>query len=109
MKKDQNQRKVARLNSTVIVKNLQTNLVTAYKIVLPRDADKRNGKVSVFSPVGSILMGLKKEIRFSWEKLARIKNFLVMEVYNSPSLERGRKKAQRKSILSNQFDTYAYK
>jgi regulator of nucleoside diphosphate kinase len=86
--KGQFPRGVARLNSTVIVKNLQTNLATAYTLVLPRDVDKRKNKISILSPIGIALIGLKKGLCFSWEKLARKKNFSVLEVYNSPSLER---------------------
>lgn len=94
-------RDVARLNSTVIVKNLQTNLAIAYTIVLPREVDKRKNKVSILSPIGIALIGLKKGLCFSWERLAHKKNFSVLEVYNSPSLERGRKKAHPTLILSN--------
>lgn len=79
---------VARLNSTVIVKNLQTNLAMAYTIVLPREVDKRKNKISIFSPIGIALIGLKKGLCFNWERLARKKNFSVLEVYNSPSLQR---------------------
>ncbi|HEV2481967.1 MAG TPA: GreA/GreB family elongation factor [Puia sp.] len=79
---------VARLNSTVIVKNLETNLVMAYTIVLPGEVDKRKNKVSILSPIGIALIGLKKGLYFSWERLARKKNHSVLEVYHSPSLER---------------------
>jgi len=79
---------VARLNSTVIVKNLETNLAVAYTIVLPGEVDKRKNKVSVLSPIGIALIGLKKGLYFSWERLAGKKNFSVLEVYHSPSLER---------------------
>jgi len=83
------QKDEARLNSTVIVKDLRTNLVTAYTIVRPLDVDKRKNKISILSPIGSALIGLKKGLRFSWERLSRKKDFSVLEVYNSPSLEMG--------------------
>jgi len=79
---------VARLNSTVIVKNLETNLAMAYTIVLPGEVDKRKNKVSILSPVGIGLIGLKKGLYFSWGRLPRKKNFSVLEVYHSPALER---------------------
>lgn len=94
-------RDVARLNSTVIVKNLQTNLAIAYTIVLPREVDKRKNKVSIFSPVGIALIGLKKGLCFSWERLAHKNSFSVLEVYNSPSLEIGRKNTNSALVLSN--------
>ncbi len=81
-------RDVARLNSTVIVKDLETNLAVAYTIVLPREVDDRKNKVSILSPIGIALIGLKKGLCFSWERMARKKSFSVLEVYNSPSLER---------------------
>ena len=85
-------RDVARLNSTVIVKNLQTNLAMAYTIVLPQEVDKRKNKVSILSPIGIALIGLKKGLCFSWERLAGKRNFSILEVYNSPSLETAARK-----------------
>ena len=99
MDKDLFPRDVARLHSTVIVKNLETNLVMAYTIVLPPDVDKRKNKVSILSPIGIALLGLKKGLRFSWERLARKKKFTVLEVYNSPSLERVCKKTHQTKFL----------
>jgi len=81
-------RDIARLNSTVIVKNLQTNRAMAYTIVLPREVDKRKNKVSILSTIGIALIGLKKGLCFSWERRAGKKSVSVLEVYNSPSLER---------------------
>ncbi|MDO6435449.1 GreA/GreB family elongation factor [Flavitalea sp. BT771] len=83
---------VARLNSTVIVKNIETNLAMAYTIVLPDEVDRRKNKVSILSPIGIALIGLKKGLYFSWERLARKKNFSVLEVYHSPSLERAERR-----------------
>ncbi|HEV9035736.1 MAG TPA: GreA/GreB family elongation factor [Puia sp.] len=93
-------RDVARLNSTLIVKNLETNLAVAYTIVLPRDVDRRKNKVSILSPIGIALIGLKKGLCFNWERLARKKNFAVLEIYNSPSLERSHRKAYQSKFLS---------
>ena len=43
--------------STVSLKNIKTGAEMQYKLVSPRDADMRSGKISVESPVGKGLLG----------------------------------------------------
>ena len=47
------------MNSVVQVFNKETKQSMTVKIVYPKDADFKNGKVSVFSPLGSALLGYK--------------------------------------------------
>jgi len=77
---------IVRLNSTVIVKDRDTNRVNTYTIVLPDKADSKQSKVSILSPIGIALIGFKKGLQFTWRYFSSKYNLMIMEVYNSPSL-----------------------
>ncbi len=86
LEKDQFPSDVVRLNSTVIVKDMDTNQVTTYTIVLPEKANIRQSKVSILSPIGIALIGFKKGLHFTWKFLSSKHKLSILEVYNSPSL-----------------------
>ena len=78
---------VIRLNSTAIIKDMATNRVMTVTIVLPSQADIKQNKISVLAPLGTALLGYRKNQRIQWQLPAGTKNFLVMEVYHSSSVE----------------------
>ena len=78
---------VIRLNSTAIIKDLATNRVMTITIVLPSEADIKKNKISVLAPLGTALLGYRKNQQIQWQLPAGTKNFLVMEVYHSSSVE----------------------
>lgn len=78
---------VIRLNSTAIIKDTATNRVITVTIVMPENADVKKNKVSVLAPVGTALIGFKKGQQVTWQVPAGTKNFIIMEVYNSSSIE----------------------
>ena len=78
---------VIRLNSTAIIKDTDTNRVITVTIVMPEHADVKINKVSVLAPVGTALIGFKKGQQVEWQVPSGAKNFIIMEVYNSPSIE----------------------
>ncbi|MEZ5107020.1 MAG: GreA/GreB family elongation factor [Draconibacterium sp.] len=47
------------MNSVVKVENLETNKIMTVKIVYPKEANFKKGHLSVFSPMGSALLGYK--------------------------------------------------
>lgn len=47
------------MNSVVQIENVETNKQMTIKIVYPKEADFKKGFVSVFSPLGSALLGYK--------------------------------------------------
>lgn len=75
------------LNSTAIIKDLKTNRVLSITVVMPDKADIRQNKVSVLAPIGTALLGFRKENVVSWQVPSGEKKFLIMEVYNSASLQ----------------------
>jgi regulator of nucleoside diphosphate kinase len=80
-------KQVVRINSTVIVKDTDTNHTMAYTLVLPENINRNQGKISIFSPIGIALIGFEKGLRFTWKFISGKRNLAILEVYNSPSLK----------------------
>jgi len=74
---------VVRLDSTVVVKDLQTKREMTITIVLPQKADIKQKKVSVLAPIGTALIGFRKGQKVSWDVPSGKKDFMIMEVNNS--------------------------
>jgi regulator of nucleoside diphosphate kinase len=73
---------VVRLDSTVVIKDLQTNREMTITIVLPQKADIKQKKVSVLAPIGTALIGFGKGQKVSWEVPSGKKDFKILEVSN---------------------------
>ncbi len=74
---------IVRLNSKVVIKDLQTKRDMAITIVIPQQADIKQKKVSVLAPIGTALIGFKKGQKVSWEVPAGKKDFMIMDVDNT--------------------------
>lgn len=74
---------VVRLDSTVVIKDMQTKRDMTITIVLPQKADIKQRKVSVLAPIGTALIGFRKGQQVSWEVPSGKKDFKIMEVINS--------------------------
>lgn len=74
---------VVRLDSTVVIKDLQTKRDMTITIVMPQSADIKQKKVSVLAPIGTALIGFKKGQTVSWEVPAGKKDFMIVSVENS--------------------------
>jgi regulator of nucleoside diphosphate kinase len=77
---------IVRLNSTAIIKDLETERVLAITVVMPEHADIKNNKVSVLAPIGTALIGFQKGTEVTWEVPSGQKRFTIMEVYNSHAM-----------------------
>lgn len=55
------------MNSVVKVVTVETNRPMTVKVVYPKDADFKKGHVSIFSPLGSALLGYKVGDTVSFE------------------------------------------
>ena len=74
---------VVRLDSTVIIKDLDSKRDLEVTIVLPQHADIKQKKISVLAPIGTALIGFRKGRKVSWNVPAGKKDFKIMEVTNS--------------------------
>lgn len=73
-------KEVVRLDSTVIIKDLTTNRTMTLTIVLPRNSDIKQKKVSVLAPIGTALIGFKKGQVVSWNVPSGKKDFEIVDV-----------------------------
>jgi regulator of nucleoside diphosphate kinase len=57
---------VVTMNSTVSLRDLGTNEVETYTLVLPESADIANHKLSVLAPIGTAVLGYRVGDEFRW-------------------------------------------
>ena len=79
-------KEVVRLDSTVVIKDLTTNRNMTVTIVLPKNANIKQKKVSVLAPVGTALIGFKKGQVVSWKVPSGEKDFEIVEVIQTDQL-----------------------
>ena len=73
---------VVRLNSTAIIKDVATERVVALTLVLLEQADLKWGRVSVLDPIGTMLIGFKKGMRFGCPLAKGLSTMEIIDVYN---------------------------
>ena len=79
---------IVRIDSKVVIRDLATKRDMTITIVMPQHADIKQKKVSVLAPIGTALIGFKKGKTVSWEVPAGKKDFMIMDVDNSPQPEK---------------------
>ena len=72
------------MNSKMEITDLDTSKQMAIRLVYPRDADFRNGNVSVFSPLGSALLGYKEGDTIVFEVPAGMKRIRIDKILYQP-------------------------
>jgi regulator of nucleoside diphosphate kinase len=71
-----------RINSKVAILDLGTNKVLEFSLVLPQNADTRQNKVSILTPIGTALIGFRKAEEVEWEVPGGLKRFRILDVEN---------------------------
>ena len=71
-----------RLNSKVLVQDLDTDIGIEFTIVMPAHADMQKNKVSILTPMGAALIGFRKGEEVRWKVSAGFKRFRILEVTN---------------------------
>ena len=71
---------VIKINSLVEVEEEKTKSRLTVRIVLPGEANLKEGKISVFAPLSIALIGFKKEDKVEWEMPSGIKNITITKV-----------------------------
>ncbi|MCF6405500.1 GreA/GreB family elongation factor [Chitinophaga filiformis] len=72
---------VVGLNSTAVIKDLETNRILAITIVTPDKADISQNKISVLAPIGTALLGFQKGNEISWSVPAGEKKLMILDVF----------------------------
>lgn len=74
-----------RLNSEVTVQDRSTGRTLQLKLVLPAQANLALGRISLFAPMGTALIGYRKGQLVKWQMPGGRKEFLILDVLNGRS------------------------
>lgn len=73
------------MNSKVKFLDLKTNKDSIITIVYPQDSNTNEAKISIFAPLGSALIGLKKNQEINWKfPNGKTKSLKVVEILYQP-------------------------
>ena len=73
---------VVRLNSSVTIQD-DRKKVMELTVVMPQNADIKQRKISILSPIGTALIGYRKGRQVRWKVPAGEKTFTILDVRNS--------------------------
>ena len=80
-------RSVVTMNSTVTLRDLETNERETYTLVYPEHADIANDRLSVLAPVGTAILGQRVGDELKWRVPAGWRRFRVQRVLFQPERE----------------------
>lgn len=75
------------MNTRVSFRDLTESEVFVYTIVYPEEADIEKGKLSVFAPIGTALLGYKEGEEVAWHVPAGLKSFRVEKILYQPEAD----------------------
>jgi regulator of nucleoside diphosphate kinase len=77
---------VITLYSEVRFKDMETGQEFDYQLVNPNQANMREGKLSIYVPIGIALFGYRTGAEIQWEMPNGLRTFKVLEVKNASQL-----------------------
>lgn len=80
-------RSVVTMNSTVTLRDLETNDRETYTLVYPEQADIANDRLSVLAPVGTAILGQRVGDELKWRVPGGWRRFKVQRVLFQPERE----------------------
>jgi regulator of nucleoside diphosphate kinase len=80
-------RNVVTMNSTVVLRDLETREKEEYTLVYPERADIANNRLSVLAPVGTAILGQRVGDELRWRVPAGWRRFKVERVLFQPERE----------------------
>jgi len=69
-----------KINSRIKIQDLDSSLITSLTLVAPENANIKEQKISVITPIGSALIGFKKGDHVEWKMPSGIKRYTILEV-----------------------------
>ncbi|MFC6102944.1 GreA/GreB family elongation factor [Olivibacter domesticus] len=69
-----------RIDARIKIQDVDSTLITALTLVAPENANIKEQKISVITPIGSALIGFKKGDRVEWKMPSGIKRYVILEV-----------------------------
>jgi len=77
---------VITLYSEVRFKDMETGQEFNYQLVNPNQANMREGKLSIYVPIGIALFGYRTGAEIQWEMPNGLRTFKVLDVKNRPQI-----------------------
>lgn len=74
---------IIRINSYVTIEDVKINKQMKIQIVMPSQANIKEGKVSILAPLSVAIIGFKENDEVEWQLPAGIKTLKVIAVNNS--------------------------
>lgn len=78
---------VVTMNSTILVRDLDTQEVDTYTLVYPEQADIANGRLSVLAPIGTAVLGQRVGDVLRWQVPAGRRRLKIEKVVYQPERE----------------------
>jgi regulator of nucleoside diphosphate kinase len=75
---------VVTMNSLVRIVEADTGEQLELKLVFPRDADIDNGRISIFAPLGTALLGARKNDVVSWQAPLGMRSATIRQIRYQP-------------------------
>jgi regulator of nucleoside diphosphate kinase len=75
---------VVTMNSRLLLKEVANDREAEVTITYPQDADSREGKISVFSPIGTALLGRQAGDIVSWKTPVGTSDFEIVRIIYQP-------------------------
>lgn len=69
-----------KINARIKIQDLDSSLITSLTLVAPENANIKEQKISVITPIGSALIGFKKGDQVEWKMPSGIKRYTILEV-----------------------------
>jgi regulator of nucleoside diphosphate kinase len=82
VKKDAFPAHCVKLNSRVKIEFTDTSKIMEFTVVTPDQADMKQKKVSILTPIGTAIIGFRKSEEVIWEVPAGVKKFRIVDVIN---------------------------
>lgn len=74
---------IIRINSHVTIEDVKANKQMKIQIVLPSNADVKEGRISILAPLSVAIIGFKENDEVDWELPAGIKTLKIIAVSNA--------------------------
>lgn len=79
---------VVTMNSTVRIRDVQSNEIDTYTLVFPQDADIAEGKLSILAPIGTAILGYRVGDLVQWQVPSGRVRFRIEELVFQPERDR---------------------
>lgn len=78
---------VLTMNSVVKLKYITSGEILEVKIVYPEDADVKNGRISIFAPIATALLGYRKGEIINWPVHNTVLKVMIEDIIYQPESE----------------------